>query len=61
MTVEDIFCFLNYIYIRCSLPTQTFGYRGMDARVFGRSFNYVVAPEIYYTQVLVWISISRFV
>ena len=27
----------------------------MDIRVLGRSFNYVVAPEIYYTQVLVWI------
>ena len=27
----------------------------MDVRMLGRSFNYVVSPEIYYTQVLVWI------
>ena len=27
----------------------------MDVRMLGRSFNYVVAHEIYYTQVLVWI------
>ena len=33
----------------------------MDVRVSGRSFDYVVAPEIYYTHVLVWISMSRFV
>ena len=44
-----------YIYILCSLLTQTFGYRRMDVRVLGRSFNYVVAPDIYYTQVLVWL------
>ena len=48
--VEDIFW--SFI-IRYSLLTQTFGYRRMNVRVFGRSFNYVVAPEIYYTQVLV--------
>ena len=47
--------FYYYIYIRYFLLAQTFGYRRMDVRVLGRSFNYVAAPEIYYTQVLVWI------
>ena len=47
--------FYYYIYIRCSLLAQTFEYRGMDVRVLGRSFNYVVTQEIYYTLVLVWI------
>ena len=33
----------------------------MNVRVLGRHFNYVVAPEIYFTQVHVWISMLRFV
>ena len=33
----------------------------MNVRVLGRSLKYVIAPEIYYTQELVWISMSRFV
>ena len=45
--------FYYYIYIRCSLLTQTFGYRGMDVRVLDGSLNYVKLREIYYTQVLV--------
>ena len=33
----------------------------MDVQVMGGTFNYMVAPEIYYTQVLVWISVTQFV
>ena len=51
LVVEDIFCsfiIINIIiYIRCSLLTQTFR---MNLRVLDRRFNYVVAPEIYYTR-----------
>ena len=32
-----------------------------ERTALGRRFNYVVAPKIYYIQVLVWISMSRFV
>ena len=62
LTVEDIFCsfIIILIFVTPCLHKQ-FGYRRMDIRVFGRSFNYVVVPEIYYTQLLVWFSISRFV
>ena len=57
LSVEDIFCSLNIMFMFV-IPClhKHFGTGEMDVRVFGRSFIYVVAPEIYYTQVLVWIS-----
>ena len=55
MCVEDIF-FYYYVYIRCSLLTQTFGCRRMNVQALGGRFNWVFDPEIYDTQLLIRIS-----
>ena len=59
--------FYYYVYIRCYLFTQIFGWWRMNVlQALGGRFNCMVGPEIYYTQVLVGfqchvcISISSF-